>query len=197
MSLGVPSSKICFAGDSAGGNIVLQLLGHILHPSPLMVAQSPSTSNSASLTGFAGICLISPWTMPSTDNARNDDDSFDIVPSECLGLWMDMYLSTVPESHHVYVQPDIAIASQGWFSGLDKIAGRVLITAGRNEVLYGSIVRLSRAMEKVHADVQLDVQEGGVHCDVMFDIGAKSKAPHPVERRVADWLAETLNGGTA
>jgi hypothetical protein len=143
--------------------------------------------------------------MPSTDNARNDDDAFDIVPSECLGLWMDMYLSTVPESHHVYVQPDIAIAiasqaqaqAQGWFSGVDKIAGRVLITAGRNEVLYGSIVRLSRAMEKVHRDVQLDVQEGGVHCDVMFDIGAKSKAPHPVERRVVDWLAETLNGGKA
>ncbi|KAJ7917483.1 alpha beta-hydrolase [Mycena leptocephala] len=183
MSLGVPSSKICFAGDSAGANIVLQLLGHILHPSPLVAQQSPSTSNSASLTGFAGICLISPWTMPSTDNARNDDDSFDIVPSTCLGLWMDMYLSTVPESHHVYVQPDIAIASQsqaqGWFSGLDKIAGRVLITAGRNEGLYGSIVRLFRALEKVHRDVQLDVQEGGVHCDAMFDIGAKSKAPHP------------------
>jgi hypothetical protein len=45
-----------------------------------------------------------------------------------------------------------------------------------------------QALEKVHADVQLD----GVHCDAMFDIAAKSKTPHPVEQRVAEWLDTTL-----
>ncbi|KAJ7654446.1 alpha beta-hydrolase [Mycena polygramma] len=184
MSLGVPSSKICFAGDSAGANLVLQLLGHILHPSSL-IAASPAP---AALTGFAGVCLLSPWTMPST--ARDGDDSYDLVPSKSLGLWMDTYLSTMPESHHVYAQTDNA--PQGWFNGVDRIADRILITAGRNEVLYESIVRLSQAMEK-HADIQLDVQDGGVHVDVMFDIGAKSKTPHPVEHKVAQWFTETLD----
>jgi len=185
-SLGVPPSKICFSGDSAGGNIVTQLLGHILHPSSL-IAQSPST---ASMAGFAGICLISPWTFPS--GVRKDDDSFDLVPAKCLGLWMDTYLSTTPDSHHTYVQPDNA--PQEWFSGLDKIANRILITAGRKEVLHHSIIRLFETMEKMHPDVQLDVQEDGVHCDAMFDIAAKSKAPHPVEQRIADWFAETFKG---
>lgn len=132
---------------------------------------------------------MSPWTFPST--IREEDDSFDFVPSKVLGLWQDIYLSTTPDSHHIYVQPDIA--PQGWFSGLDRIANRILITAGRKEVLYNSIIRLFQALENVHADVQLDVQEGGVHCDAMFDIAAKSKAPHPDEQRVADWLAETHN----
>ncbi|KAF7356524.1 Alpha beta hydrolase fold protein [Mycena venus] len=184
VSLGVPPSKICLAGDSAGANIVLQLLGHALHPSSL-ISQSPSPGT---LAGFAGVCLISPWALPSS--VWKDDDSYDLVPSKSLGLWMDTYLSTTPDSHHVYVQPDIA--SQGWFSGLDKIANRILITAGRKEVLYDSIIRLYETMEKAHADIQLDVQEDGVHCDAMFDIAAKSTAPHAAEKRVTDWLSETL-----
>ncbi|KAJ7043693.1 hypothetical protein C8F04DRAFT_1251091 [Mycena alexandri] len=155
---GVPASRVCLAGDSAGANILFQLVGHILHPSP-----SPSE-----LSSFVGMCLISPWS--GAGDIRTEDDSFDLVPSECLGLWMDTYLSTMPASHHVYVQ-------------LDTVT----------EVLYSSIVRLSEAMERAHACVELDVQTGGVHCDTMFDIGAKSKAPHPVERRVVDWLAETLS----
>ncbi|KAJ7759241.1 alpha beta-hydrolase [Mycena metata] len=185
MSMGVPASKICFAGDSAGGNVVLQLVGHILHPSSLVAPQSPSPTQ---LSGFAGICLISPWTLPA--DVREVDDSFDLVPSNCLGLWRDTYLSTMPESHYPYVEPDVA--SQGWFDGLENIARRILITAGRNEVLCASIIRLSTAMEKAHRDVRLDVQDGGVHCDAMFDIGAKSTTPHPVEKRVADWLTETF-----
>ncbi|KAJ6460907.1 hypothetical protein C8R45DRAFT_1108730 [Mycena sanguinolenta] len=95
-SLGVPPSKICFSGDSGGANIVTQLLGHILRPSSL-VAQSPSPE---SMARFAGICLISPWTFPSS--VRKTDDSFDLVPAKCLGLWMDTYLSTTPDS---YIRP--------------------------------------------------------------------------------------------
>ncbi|KAJ7092593.1 hypothetical protein C8R44DRAFT_750147 [Mycena epipterygia] len=48
--------------------------------------------------------------------------------------------------------------------------------------VWTSIVRFSQAMQQVHTDVQLDVQDGGVHCD----IAAKSKTPHPVERRVTE-----------
>ncbi|KAJ6601090.1 alpha beta-hydrolase [Mycena vulgaris] len=176
LAMGVPASKICLAGDSAGANILVQLIGHILHPSP-MVSQSPSVS---SLTGFAGICLISPWIMPN--DVRKNDDSFDLVPAKCLGLWTDTYLSKIPDAHRVYVQP--ATASQGWFSGLDRVGSRILITAGRKEVRYDSIIRLSQNMQEMHGDAHLDLQDDGVHCDVMFDIGAKSQAPHPVEKRV-------------
>ncbi|KAK7025235.1 alpha beta hydrolase fold protein [Favolaschia claudopus] len=179
-SMGVPPSKICLGGDSAGGNIILQLLGNLLHPSSLI---APSISNSV-LSNFAGICLISPWTLPSS--IRDEDDSFDLVPAGTLSQWMDTYLAATPEAHHVYVQHESA--PQNWYDGLDKIAQRILITAGRNEVLYGSIVELFEAMEKAHPDVEMDVQENGVHCDVMFDIAAKSKIPHSREEIIANWL---------
>lgn len=189
MSLGVHPSKICLAGDSAGADILMQLIGHVLHPSSV-IAQSPTTNT---LTGFAGITFISPWTLPN--NVREYDDSFDLVPSKCLELWTDTYLSTVPESHLGYVQSDNI--SPGWFSGLDKVTNRILITTGRNEVLYPAIVRFSETLEKSHNSVQLNVQEGGVHCDAMFDIGAKSTAPHPVEKQVTEWFAETITSRIA
>ncbi|KAK6968961.1 alpha beta hydrolase fold protein [Favolaschia claudopus] len=179
-SMGVPPSKICLAGDSAGGNIILQLLGHILHPSSFL---APSIPN-GDLANLAGICLISPWTLPSS--IRDEDDSFDLVPAGTLGHWMDTYLAATPEAHHIYVQHEIA--PQTWYDGLDKIAQRILITAGRKEVLYGSIVKLFEAMEKAHPDVEMDVQENGVHCDVMFDIATKSKIPHSREEIIANWL---------
>ncbi|KAJ6515061.1 hypothetical protein C8R47DRAFT_1206407 [Mycena vitilis] len=158
-------------------NLVLQLLGHLLHPSSLIAAS---------------VLVDRRVPVPHRPGtAWDSDDSYDLVPSKSLGLWMDTYLSTTPESHHVYAQTDNA--PQDWINGLDRIANRILITAGRNEVLYESIGRLSQAMGE-HADVQLDVQDGGVHVDVMFDIGARSKAPHPVEHKVAQRFIETLEG---
>ncbi|KAJ7707583.1 hypothetical protein B0H17DRAFT_1325386 [Mycena rosella] len=121
---------------------------------------------------------------------REYDDSFDLVPAKCFGLWTDTHLSTTPESHRVYIQPDTA--PKGWLAGLHKITKRILITAGRNELLYDSIVGFSEAVKEVHGDVRLDMQDGGVHCDAMFDIGAGSTAPHSIEKRVTDWFAETL-----
>ncbi|KAJ7496726.1 alpha beta-hydrolase, partial [Mycena latifolia] len=189
LSLGIPTSKICLAGDSAGANVVLQLLGHALHPSPLVApAASPH------LAGFAGMCLISPWTMPS--DVSTADDAYDLVPAKTLALWAHTYLASIPDSHRVYMQPERA--PPAWFRGAGAIARRVLITAGRNEVLYPSILRLSETLEEAYGlgddgDVRLEVQEGGVHCDAMFDIAAKSRPTktHPGERRVAEWLAET------
>ncbi|KAJ7631227.1 alpha beta-hydrolase [Roridomyces roridus] len=186
-SMGVPMSKISLAGDSAGANMLIQLISHILHPSSL-VSPSPAAST---LTGFAGICLISPWTLPSTDTAQQYNDSFDLLPFKCLKEWTDAYLSSIPDSHIPYVQPDTAPA--GWFSGIDKITNRILITAGEKELMYPAIMRFSEMLDKSHhSDVQLNVQDNGAHCDPMFDIAAKATAPHLVEKQVTEWFAETI-----
>ncbi|KAJ7512879.1 alpha beta-hydrolase [Mycena galericulata] len=189
MDIGVPPSQIFLAGDSAGGNLVLQFLSHILHPSPLAIA----TPALRSMTGFRGVCLISPWVMP--DNVLDSDKenaANDLVPAQCLRAWQAAYLSQVPNSHRAYIQP--IDASPQWFDGLDTLVRRVLVTVGGKEILRDSIQRLAEVLKGSHSDSQLDIQDDGVHCDVMFDIGAKSTAPHPVERRIIEWFAECLEG---
>ncbi|KAJ6533223.1 Alpha/Beta hydrolase protein [Mycena capillaripes] len=186
MSLGVAPAHIFLAGDSAGGNLVLQFLSHILHPSPLAAA-APSTS----MTGFRGVCLISPWVMlDGATNSETANESLDLVPATCLRHWQDTYLKAVPDAHRTYVQ--VADVQLGWFSGIHNVANRILITAGRNEVLQDSIQRLAEVIQGEQGDVQLVMQTGGVHCDPIFDVAAKSTAPHAVQNKIIDWLAECI-----
>ncbi|KAJ7079509.1 alpha beta-hydrolase [Mycena crocata] len=189
MSLGVPPSEIFLAGDSAGANIVLQLLGHVLHPSPSVGA----TPLSKEMMGFRGVCLISPWVMTNEVlNSENENEVFDLVPITTLRHWQNVYLADVPDSQKVYIQPDIS--SPAWFNGLAKVTARVLVTVGNKEVLRDAILGLATVFGEVHGDFQLDTQDGGhgVHDDPMFDIGAKSTRPHPVEERVIQWFAGSL-----
>ncbi|KAK7041746.1 hypothetical protein VNI00_009035 [Paramarasmius palmivorus] len=186
MSLGVPRSKIYFAGDSAGGNMIIQLMSHILHP-------SASLSPPFSETGFAGACLVSPWVLNEGDSGfYRDNDPYDLSPSRCLSMWRDVYLAGIPESQRIFVQPNNA--PQDWFVGAEDIFRRILITVGTREVLRDSINQFAETLAKSHGRVDVDVMENGVHCDPIFDVGAKSKVVHPVEKRIVAWFAECITG---
>ncbi|KAJ7778575.1 hypothetical protein DFH07DRAFT_715820, partial [Mycena maculata] len=165
--------------------LFLQLLSHIQHPSALVVA-NPSLSN---MVGFQGVCLLLPWAMGNDVlHSEKENDAFDLAPAKSLRVWQEAYMAAVPDSHRVYIQP--AAAPSLWFDGLDEVVGRVLVTVGSKEVLRDSIQDLAAVLQNSHRDFQLDVQEGGVHCDPMFDIAAKSTAPHPVEQNIIEWFAQ-------
>ncbi|KAJ7728974.1 alpha beta-hydrolase [Mycena maculata] len=184
MAKGVPPARIFLAGDSAGGNLVLQLLSHIRDPSAL-ASTNPSLSN---MVGFRGVCLLSPWVMSCIPKKRMMPSTW--APAKSLRVWQEAYMAVVPDSHRVYIQP--AAAPSQWFDGPDEVVGRVLVTVGSKEVLRDSIQDLAAVLQNSHRDFQLDVQEGGVHCDPMFDIAAKSTAPHPVEQNIIEWFAQRI-----
>jgi acetyl esterase/lipase len=184
ISSGVPPARIFLAGNSAGGNLVLQLISHILHPSPL----SPLPSG---LTGLCGACLISPWVMLDTVlPSELMNDATDFAPARSIRAWQEAYLAALPAAHRAYVEAGSAPSE--WFTGLGQVVRCILVTAGRNEVLYDSIRHRAQTLEAAHGHIRLDVQDGGVHCDPMFDISAKSTVPHLVEERIIEWLAEFL-----
>ncbi|KAJ6514321.1 Alpha/Beta hydrolase protein [Mycena vitilis] len=193
MSLGVSPGRIYLAGDSAGGNIILQFLSHILHPSPLAAAQPPSRSS-----GFGGICLVSPWVMShESPDSERENDGYDLIPAECLTRWQDAYLDAMPDEHRAYVQA--TDVPEGWFTGVHKTVRRVLVTTGRNEVLRDSIIQLAEMLGRAHpGGVELNVQEDGVHCDPINELasrrlGGKEKA-HSTETRIVEWFGESLTG---
>ncbi|VDC03389.1 unnamed protein product [Peniophora sp. CBMAI 1063] len=61
LAQGTKASNIVLVGDSAGGNLILQLVSHILHP---MAGLPPPPILSKPL---AAIVLVSPWTSYSDD----------------------------------------------------------------------------------------------------------------------------------
>lgn len=85
-SLGKP---MILMGDSAGGNLCLGLLQHLVLPNPLIEAQSEKMTNS----WVAAACLLSPWV-----NIRTEGSSLakyrhmDCLDKTALDSWADHYL---------------------------------------------------------------------------------------------------------
>ncbi|KAK0209926.1 hypothetical protein IW262DRAFT_1281103 [Armillaria fumosa] len=67
LTAGAKPHNITLAGTSAGGNLILQLLGHILHPLP-SVSPVPEVC-------FRGVFLMSPWVSMQEDLS---------LPQHCL-----------------------------------------------------------------------------------------------------------------
>lgn len=107
-----PASQVAIAGDSAGGNIALGLLGHILHPR----ADVPKVELSEPL---AAAVLISPWI-----SFKTDDDSWkrnataDMLPPEAVYRWRSLFLGDKQADE--YSEPIRADAN--FYSGLPQVS---------------------------------------------------------------------------
>lgn len=182
---GISPDRLFISGESAGANIIVQLLSHILHPIPDPPA--PPTLSAP----FAGILLFSPWAalVPTAPSVAANNDK-DLVTSKTLHLWGAAYLANVPDSQLPYVEP-LGPASSVWYQGLQALTRRVFVTAGGYEVLRDDVVRFAGMLGEVHDDVHVEVEPGAVHADMIFDVAAKSKTLSPMTVRVTEWLIES------
>ena len=81
--------QIFVAGDSAGGNLALSLLSHLVHPQP-EVAEKVRLNLSEPL---GGAVLISPWVNfdPEQDSVKRNATS-DMVTASAAIRWSESYL---------------------------------------------------------------------------------------------------------
>ncbi|KIK60326.1 hypothetical protein GYMLUDRAFT_97084 [Collybiopsis luxurians FD-317 M1] len=189
LSSGVKPENLILIGDSAGANVIVQLLVHTLHPfegvtpSPLQRVTRgllyPSEVTPPKRLG--GVCLLSPWQSidtPTPSYERNE--VYDVLPATAVLNWGKVYLEGVPDSHlpwikTIYCEPDL---KEPWFAGLDEYLERILITAGGKEVLLDDATGLYSALKNLpnsKLDVRLDVEENGVHEDPIFDTSFPQK----------------------
>ncbi|THU98688.1 alpha/beta-hydrolase [Dendrothele bispora CBS 962.96] len=156
-SLGIKPANLQLVGDSAGANIILQLLSHTLHPVPEI--------------------------PPSPSVLTEQDNKFEVS----LLYWGSAYLAEVPGFLHHYVKANGT--PKDWFEGIDKLVNRILITVGGSEVLRDDGVRLNAMLARVHPEVKMDVQAGGVHDDPILDSGAKIESFSYVAQLMIAWFA--------
>lgn len=89
--------QIVLAGDSAGGNMSLALLSHLLHPNPEV---KPRIELNEPL---AGAVLISPWVKFATDDdSVKRNATSDMVTPQAANRWSSLFLgkSTVSQRVH-------------------------------------------------------------------------------------------------
>jgi acetyl esterase/lipase len=133
-----PSSLI-LAGDSAGGNLLLSLFSHILHPHPKAVGKIPVVNINEP---FKAAFLLSPWVSFATDHpsyAENaETDIFDAIP---LRMWSSAFLGSTQRRGirmgDSYSEP--LLAEPTWWSGAHELVSEVLIWGGGGEILIDGI----------------------------------------------------------
>ncbi|KAF5383870.1 hypothetical protein D9757_007432 [Collybiopsis confluens] len=188
--MGCEPSDIQVLGESAGGNLVFQVLSHILHPLP---SGGIPTLALPKGQGLNGACALSPWV--SLSNPKQWGDSFvsksqlDIMPPEIEDLGR-AYLEHIPASSIAYAEP--ILAPNNWYSGLSKIVDRLFISAGEEERFRDQVVVFSEKIIKPHyQETILEVQAGGIHCDSLPDFAIWKNPPkNTLTEAVLKWIAE-------
>lgn len=164
---GVPPEGITMVGESAGSNLILMLLSHMLHPIPGVepLVLPPGTK-------LGGGYLLSPWiSVGGTDvpNSFEENNHTDITSADTLREWGAPVLKAVPQSQIPYMEA--SHAPQGWFDGAENLINKLLITVGEFEPLRDSIVTLYEKHFKAWPKdrVTYCYQPGGNHNDPYYD----------------------------
>lgn len=169
-------------GDSAGGNLIVQLLSHILHPFdgvPLVSLPAP----------IRGIYLMSPWlALSGATESQLINDKADVVGGEIFAYCGRKVLAGVPDSSHVYLEA--SKIPDGWFEGVEGLVDRVLISAGARECLKNNISMFARKFCVHHAGAELTVQADGVHNDPYYDFLVAERKLSNLTPLIVNWLAQ-------
>ncbi|KAH5069293.1 hypothetical protein HBH96_015980 [Parastagonospora nodorum] len=161
-------SDIFLSGDSAGGNLGLALISHLLHPHPEVTAVRLEQP-------LAGMLLYSPWAGFSTDYSSFDNIALDLMSPLALRKWSAMFLGKAnkndPESDPGSVSGDAYTEAckndASWWNDMHRIVSDVFVSYGGYELLADSIKELEIQMKRGWA------QGGGDPSRVVFLEGAK------------------------
>lgn len=147
-------SKIFISGDSAGGNIALALLSHVLHPHaavPVIKLQKP----------LGGALLYSPWAGFNTDySSFTENFTMDMLSPPGLRRASAMFLGRTdlansnadpgPVTGDAWT--DTCRNPASWWHDLSRVVSDVFIVYGDSEILLGPIKDLERTMKKGWAE---------------------------------------------
>lgn len=149
-TLRVAPSKICVAGDSAGGNLALGVLSHVLHPhreiEPLRwIDERMEYVDSPKLDS---LLLMSPWCSfnmkAKMDPMYNQNKEKDLVDDRIGKKWSSAFLGG--REGDAYSEPLRTRDEKGWWDGLSGSVDRVWLSAGEEEVLLGSIQEMKEVL---------------------------------------------------
>ena len=136
-NLGRQPENVTIAGDSAGANLTLGTLSHLLHPHPEI--------EPLELGGKLGAAiLLSPWVSFSMDWPSNiQNGKKDLVTSTAGNRWSASFLGGKKSDQ--YSEP--CKAEEGWWKGMDDVVREILVLGGSDELLLDQIRVLVRRLK--------------------------------------------------
>ncbi|KAG7410006.1 Esterase [Fusarium oxysporum f. sp. rapae] len=150
---------IILAGDSAGGNLCLGLLRHLVKPHPSI---APLTETQGETGRVVATCLNSPWV-----NLQNNGESYrqnanqDCLDKGALDRWRKAYLDGKPLDE--YANPIDCL--DGWKEVLPQ---NTLLVAGDLELFVADIQKLAQNSGYNSLEMHVEPKKGHVWSLVDF-----------------------------
>lgn len=124
-------STVLVAGDSAGGNLVANLLLHLGHPHPECTQYSLPKK-------LKGALMISPWiSFETTSTSMETNKRSDYLTKAALNKASAAFIGPGAK-HDAYSQP-IDAPAEWWKEVADKVVEDVMVWGGGGEVLIDGI----------------------------------------------------------
>jgi acetyl esterase/lipase len=187
---GIDPRNVILGGDSAGGNLAVQLLCHISHPKIGIEAVRLHKRR------FAGVFLVSPWVSGETSTRSfRDNDDVDMLSKTVVKKTQEQVL--LPEDA-VMTQdlPNAALPLDGnrrWFCDVQEATEAMYITAGSLEVFRDSICAFGEAMRIRNPEMlsALDIFDDQVHDSILLE-GEHDVVGNATEK-MQEWASSRLN----
>jgi acetyl esterase/lipase len=181
----VTPGNLVIGGDSAGGNLTAQVLGHLVRPHPAareVVLREP----------LAGAFLVSPWVSgrPSDWASMDRNAGIDMISGK-LRSWAlegEDHQAEAREKKNGWAMPMDLEDAEGWFRGLDRVVKEVYVTAGEQEVLLDQGVAFAETVRRGNpgTNVQLEVMKDEAHDWILLE-GEKG-TDGDATRRMRKWF---------
>jgi acetyl esterase/lipase len=168
-------SDIFISGDSAGGNLAMALLSHILHPHPDVPALRLDEP-------LGGALLYSPWVGFSTEYPSFDNYQLDVMSALVLRKWSAMLLDksnpTNPEADPGPISGDVYTEAcknpPAWWKGMHNTCSDIFVCYGGDEVLADAIKEWESPLKKGWSE------GGGKSNRIVFLQGAREAHVAPI-----------------
>ncbi|MCJ1281490.1 hypothetical protein MMC26_000810 [Xylographa opegraphella] len=151
-----PPSHIILGGDSAGGNMVLGVLSHLLHPHP---AIRPLPLPAPLRAAFA----VSPIASFATDYPSDRQDP---APARTIRLWLGNYLGGgATDRWNDPSQTDTA-----WWRAVEGVVGEMLVTVAANEMMAPGTQAFARTLRAAFDGFTLFTAKDDFHAEPVIGI---------------------------
>ncbi|PHH86721.1 hypothetical protein CDD83_9831 [Cordyceps sp. RAO-2017] len=189
LEAGVRPADIFLGGDSAGANLTVQLLGHLLHP-------HPDVRQIALGEPLAGAFVVSPWVSCNKNRKSYGDHGWhDMLARDVIVFVAEEYfggprqLDEVLAGGNPWAFPLDADGAGTWFQGADGLVSSFLVTFGRAECFADESRELATLFRSSHPtwDLRVDEADGEAHVFALAEhfVGEIGVAT----RRIKHWFS--------
>ncbi|KAJ7451377.1 hypothetical protein FB451DRAFT_1409882 [Mycena latifolia] len=178
---GARPENLDVAGDSAGGNLVLQILSNMLNPHE-DVPQIRPTGH------FQSPGLFSPWlSLTAGTKSFQQSNGIDFLDRRILRAYGVGLLEGYSKADSAFAE--LAKTPQDWFEGVGGLVDHIIfITAGEREVMHDDIISVAERLKTHHKNVELVGQEDGVYDYMFIDFFTREKLDS-LTPKVISWLS--------